>query len=37
MVTKNNTFSVTNLNTGIYFIRIVENNNKITTRKLIVN
>jgi len=36
-VIKNNTFSVTDLNTGIYFVRIKENDNKITTKKLIIN
>lgn len=34
---KNNTFSVTDLNTGIYFVRIKENDNKISTKKLIIN
>ncbi|SDS08589.1 Por secretion system C-terminal sorting domain-containing protein [Polaribacter sp. KT25b] len=36
-VIKNNTFSVTDLNTGIYFVRIKENDNKISTKKLIIN
>ena len=36
-VIKNNTFSVTDLNTGIYFVRIQENDNKISTKKLIIN
>jgi 1,4-alpha-glucan branching enzyme len=34
---KNNTFSVTDLNTGIYFIKIKEKNHKIATKKLIIN
>ena len=34
---KSNTFSVTDLNTGIYFIKIKEENNKISTKKLIIN
>ncbi|MGK0411910.1 MAG: 1,4-alpha-glucan branching enzyme [Polaribacter sp.] len=33
----NNIFSVTGLNTGIYFIKIKEKNNKTSTRKLIIN
>jgi hypothetical protein len=36
-VIKTNTFSVTNLNTGIYFLKIIDNNNKISTKKLIIN
>jgi 1,4-alpha-glucan branching enzyme len=34
---KNNVFSVTDLNTGIYFVRIQENSNNIETKKLIIN
>ena len=34
---KKNAYFVTNLNTGIYFVRIKENSNKITTKKLIIN
>lgn len=36
-VVKSNSFSVTDLNTGIYFVRIKENDNKISTKKLIIN
>lgn len=36
-VVKSNLFSVTDLNTGIYFIKIKEENNKISTKKLIIN
>jgi len=36
-VVKTNSFSVTDLNTGIYFIKIKEENNKISTKKLIIN
>jgi 1,4-alpha-glucan branching enzyme len=35
--TKNNRFSVSSLNTGIYFIKIKEKNDKISVRKLIIN
>ena len=34
---KKNAYFVTNLKTGIYFVRIKENSNKITTKKLIIN
>jgi len=34
---KNNIFTVTSLKKGIYFIRIKENINKISTKKLIIN
>lgn len=36
-VVKSNLFSVTDLNTGIYFIKIKEENNNISTKKLIIN
>jgi 1,4-alpha-glucan branching enzyme len=36
-VVKSNSFSVTDLNTGIYFVKIKENDNKISTKKLIIN
>ena len=36
-VVKSNNFSVTDLNTGIYFIKIKEENNKVNTKKLIIN
>tara|TARA_B110001450_G_scaffold41472_1_gene37467 strand:+ start:14295 stop:17078 length:2784 start_codon:yes stop_codon:yes gene_type:complete len=34
---KKNAYFITNLKTGIYFVRIKENSNKITTKKLIIN
>ncbi|MEE9407731.1 MAG: alpha-amylase family glycosyl hydrolase [Polaribacter sp.] len=36
-VLKNNIYLVTDLNKGIYFVRIKENNNKVITKKLIIN
>ena len=36
-VVKSNNFSVTDLNTGIYFIKIKEENNKVNTKKLLIN
>lgn len=33
----NKVFSVTDLNTGIYFVRIINDNNKMITKKLIIN
>ena len=34
---KNNSYFVADLNTGIYFVRIIHDDNKITTKKLIIN
>jgi len=34
---KNNSLNISNLNSGIYFIKILDSNNYKTTRKLIIN
>ncbi len=36
-IIKNNVYLITDLNKGIYFVRIKENSNKITTKKLFIN
>ena len=35
--TKNNSYFVADLNTGIYFVRIINDDNKAMTKKLIIN